>query len=60
MTDQKEIWNEEMIMLDEAFSIRSQLSETEESTLYYIPGYFAFKEKIVIVKPTDFTKHIPS
>ena len=32
-------------MLDEAFALRSTLSETEESALYYISGYVAKKEK---------------
>ena len=36
---------EDLFMLDEAFALRSTLSETEESALYYISGYVAKKEK---------------
>ena len=39
-------------MLNEAFSVRSSLSETEQSTLYYISGYIAFEENIAILEPT--------
>ena len=38
---------EELFMLDEAFKLRSTLSETEESALYCISGDVAFKEKII-------------
>ena len=34
-------------MLDEVFKQRSTLSETEESALYFISGYVAFKENII-------------
>ena len=39
-------------MLNEAFSVRSSLSETEQSTLDYISGYVAFEENIAILEPT--------
>ena len=38
--------DEELFMLDEAFALRSTLSETDESALYYISGYVAKKENI--------------
>ena len=43
-------------MLDEAFFLRSLLSETGESTLYYISSFIAFKENIAAVEPADATK----
>ena len=43
-------------MLDQAFPLRSLLSETEESTFYYISGYFAFKENIAAIELVDTKK----
>ena len=38
--------DEELFMLDEAFALRSTLSETDESALYYISGCVAKEENI--------------
>ena len=40
------ILKEDLFMLDKAFALRSTLSETEESALYYISGYIEKKENI--------------
>ena len=45
-------------MLDKAFALRSLLIETEESTLYYISGYFAFKENIAAIELVDAMKAV--
>ena len=45
-----------MFMSNEAFSIRSSLSETEESALCYISVYVAFEENIAIIEPIDAIK----
>ena len=44
--------------MDYAFSLRSLLSETEESILYYISSFFAFKENIAAIEPVDATKSL--
>ena len=49
-----------MFILDEVFSLKSSLSKTEESALYYISAYVAFKENIAVIKPTDATKDFPN
>ena len=38
--------DEDLFLLDECFSEASNLTETENSTLYYISGYIAFKEDL--------------
>ena len=43
-------------MFDETFSLIGFLSETEESTLYYMSGYFALKKNIAAVEPADGAK----
>ena len=43
----------ELFMLDESFVLRSTLSETEESALYYISGYVARKENITTSSSLD-------
>ena len=42
----RSLTDEEMFMLNKSFSLRSSLYETEESTLYYIFAYVAFKQNI--------------
>ena len=48
----RNLFDKEIFMLNEAFSVRSSLSETEQSTLDYISGYVAFEENIAILEPT--------
>ena len=50
-------------MLDEAFKLRSTLSEMEESALYFISSYAAFKENITVavvqwLRASDIFRHI--
>ena len=52
--------DKERFMLDKAFSLRNSLSETEESTLYYISNYVPLKENIAVVELTDTTKYFSS
>ena len=44
-------------MLDEAFALRSSLSETEASVLYYIPGYVT-KKKNIMSNNKDMESHV--
>ena len=44
----QKLTEDEIFMLDEAFSLRSTLSDTEEGSLFYISGYVAFKEGVAL------------
>ena len=53
--------DEEMFMLDETFSLRSPLFETEQSKIYIIYlCHVTFKENIALVEPTHATEDLPS
>ena len=52
--------DKEMFMLDKALSVRSSLSEAEESTLYYVLDYLAFKKNIAVVELTATKKYFSS
>ena len=50
-----------MFMLDETFSLRSPLFETEQSKIYIIYlCHVTFKENIAVVEPTHATEDLPS
>ena len=44
-------------MLDEVLSLRSTLSDIEESSFFYISGYFAFKEGLALKDIVDDSNH---
>ena len=45
-----------MLLLDKAFSLKSSLSETEESKFHYTSGYVAFEENFGVAEWTDLQK----
>ena len=58
----KECWtvsltDGEIFILHEAFSLRRTLSDIEESSLFYISGYVAFKEGLALKDAVDDSNH---
>ena len=45
----------ELFVMDESFSLRSALTDVEKSSPFYISGYFAFKESLVLNNNTNFS-----
>lgn len=45
----------ELFVMDESFSLRSALTDVEKSSPFYISGYFAFKESLVLNNNINFS-----